>query len=226
NSFKSMPAENESPAPVITTTATRSSISSASSTLTISSFSAGLIALRLDGRFNVTHAMPSSSSTRTLARGGSNASCSEVLKLVFSQGVASSGANDKLISLADQIKSAKLIRSSTDYLHGLRAPLRLFRLGAQVGQQLLHQRAILLQLSGREAGENVGFDRGRRLVASAQRAPPRLGHRDLEDALAALREIAFDQAVVLQIDDLLDHRLRLDAEQTRQLRGRPLTAAR
>jgi hypothetical protein len=65
-----MPAENESPAPVSTTTATRSSISSASSTLTISSFSAGLMALRLAGRLRVTQAMPASNSTRTLASGG------------------------------------------------------------------------------------------------------------------------------------------------------------
>ena len=65
NSRRSMPAENELPAPVSTSTPQRSSISSASSTSTISSLSAGLMQLRFSGRFSVTQAIWSSNSTRT-----------------------------------------------------------------------------------------------------------------------------------------------------------------
>ena len=65
NSRRSIPAENESPAPVRTSTPQRSSSSSASSTSTISSLSAGLMQLRFSGRFSVTQAIWSSNSTRT-----------------------------------------------------------------------------------------------------------------------------------------------------------------
>jgi hypothetical protein len=61
-----MPAENDSPAPVSTSTLQRLSISSAFSTASISAASVGLIALRFSGRFIVTQAMPSSNSTRTV----------------------------------------------------------------------------------------------------------------------------------------------------------------
>ena len=65
NSRRSIPAENESPAPVSTSTPQRSSSSSASSTSTISSLSAGLMQLRFSGRLSVTQAIWSSNSTRT-----------------------------------------------------------------------------------------------------------------------------------------------------------------
>lgn len=73
-SLRSMPAENASPAPVSTSTRQRSSPSRWSSTRTISSLSAGFIALRLSGRFNVTQAMPSSNSTSTVSPHGSRIS--------------------------------------------------------------------------------------------------------------------------------------------------------
>ena len=60
-----MPAENESPAPVSTSTPQRSSTSSASITSTISRARSTLMALRFSGRFIVTQATPSSKSTRT-----------------------------------------------------------------------------------------------------------------------------------------------------------------
>jgi len=66
-----MPAENESPAPVSTTTPQPSSPSSACSTSAISALSVGLIAFRLSGRFSSTQAMPSSSVTRTVVQGPS-----------------------------------------------------------------------------------------------------------------------------------------------------------
>jgi hypothetical protein len=67
-SFRSIPAENDSPAPVSTSTPTSSSASSASSTSNISRFRVGLIALRLSGRFSVTQASPSSTSTATVSQ--------------------------------------------------------------------------------------------------------------------------------------------------------------
>src|SRR3954447_6723932 len=67
-SLRSMPAENESPAPVSTSTAASSSASTASSTSIISALSRGLIALRLSGRFRVTHAIRSSTRTSTVCQ--------------------------------------------------------------------------------------------------------------------------------------------------------------
>src|SRR5579862_9102092 len=60
-----MPAENASPVPVSTRTLQSSLISSASSTSTISSLSAGLMQLRFSGRFSATQAIPSSMVTAT-----------------------------------------------------------------------------------------------------------------------------------------------------------------
>ncbi len=70
NSFRSMPAENELPAPVSTSTWQRVSISSAFITESISLASVGLMALRFSGRFIVTQAMPSSNSTSTVSPPG------------------------------------------------------------------------------------------------------------------------------------------------------------
>src|SRR3954447_21690808 len=67
-SLRSIPAENESPAPVSTSTAASSSASTSSSTSIISALSVGLIALRLSGRFSVTHAIRSSTSTSTVSQ--------------------------------------------------------------------------------------------------------------------------------------------------------------
>jgi len=67
-SLRSMPAENASPAPVSTTTPAASSASSVSSTSIISALSVGFIALRFSGRFNSTHAIASSTVTRTVSQ--------------------------------------------------------------------------------------------------------------------------------------------------------------
>src|SRR3954454_19641101 len=67
-SLRSIPAENASPAPVSTSTAASSSASSASRTSIISALSLGLIALRLSGRFSVTHAIRSSTRTSTVSQ--------------------------------------------------------------------------------------------------------------------------------------------------------------
>ena len=66
-SLRSIPAENDSPAPVRTTTPASVSASSVSSTSSISAFSFGFIALRFSGRLSATHAMPSVTSTATVS---------------------------------------------------------------------------------------------------------------------------------------------------------------
>src|SRR5262249_45783998 len=76
NSLRSMPALNESPAPVSTSTLQRGSISSAFITDSISAASLGLMALRFSGRFIVTQAMPFSNSTSTVSPPGSGADAS------------------------------------------------------------------------------------------------------------------------------------------------------
>src|SRR5215469_3832284 len=65
-SFRSMPAEKLSPAPVSTSTPQRSSASRKSSTSCISWLRVGFMQLRFSGRFSVTHATPPSKSTRTV----------------------------------------------------------------------------------------------------------------------------------------------------------------
>src|SRR4051794_18996930 len=67
-SLRSIPAENASPAPVSTSTPASSSASSVSRTSIISALSLGLIALRLSGRFSVTHAIRSSTRTSTVSQ--------------------------------------------------------------------------------------------------------------------------------------------------------------
>ena len=83
-SLRSMPAANESPAPVSTKIPQRSSVASASTVSRISTLSFGLIALRLSGRFSVTHAMPSSNFTSTsLPQGSFLRAMRDLLKAPF-----------------------------------------------------------------------------------------------------------------------------------------------
>ena len=69
-----MPAQNESPAPVSTSTWQRLSASSALITCSISAAMVGLMQLRFSGRFIVTQAIPSSNSTSTVLPPGTGAS--------------------------------------------------------------------------------------------------------------------------------------------------------